>query len=131
LTKSYRVTVVYNKNYEVLSGSFFANAYYHFFISALQRSKHLEVKYFSVEKSLDIKKIQNEIDVIVLPSFTGELVGIEDTDIPVIYRTGDCHDITKSFANQMHKKYKLIIILDTCLIVIFINFILSISSSRL
>jgi len=106
LTEKFRVAVVYNKNYEALSGNFFANAYYHFFITVFKRNEHLEAKYFAVEKSLDIKKIQNEIDVILLPGFTGELVGIEDTDIPVIYRAGDCHDITKSFANQTHKKYK-------------------------
>ncbi len=107
MTEKFSVAVVYEKNDVVLSGNFFANAYYHFFMSALKRNECLEVKYFPVEKSLDIKKIQNEIDVILIPVYPGELVGIQDTKIPVIYRAGDCHDITKSFANLMHKKYKI------------------------
>jgi len=107
LIEKFRVAVPYEKSDVVLSGNFFANAYYHFFMSALNRNECLEVKYFPVDKSLNIKDIQNEIDVILIPSYPGELVGIQDTNIPVIVMANDPHSITKSFANRMQEKYKI------------------------
>jgi len=107
LAEKFRIAVIYKKSDVVLSGNFFANAYYNFFMLALKRNEYLDVKYFPVDKSLNVKAIQNEIDVILIPVYPGELVGIQDTNIPVILMANDPHSITKSFANRIHKKFKI------------------------
>ena len=63
-----KVAVVYKGNEPILSGDYFAKTYYNFFMVALKRSNFIELKYFPTDKVFDLNKINEQIDVILLPA---------------------------------------------------------------
>ena len=107
-----KVALIYKKSYEFLSGNYFDNTSYHFFMYALKRNKKIEVDYFPAENSFDTSKLKGKYDLILLPNnYTDgtpdELIGIKNVGIPVISRTGDPHDAKRLNQFQFHEKFNI------------------------
>lgn len=106
-----RVAFIYKPSDVFLTGNHFDNTTYYFFIEALKRNQSLDVTYFQEEYSIDISKIEDSIDVIIIPGNHSmnvpKLKGIEESNVPVIARTGDFHNAKKYNTFQFHKKFKI------------------------
>lgn len=107
-----KVAFIYKQTCDFMTGTFFANAYYHFFIDALERNNRIAVTNFPADDKFDTRQLKDEFDVILLcenhPKGTpDELVGIEDLNIPVICRVNDAHDARLKGKIQYHAKYKI------------------------
>lgn len=104
-----KVAFIYKKSNVFMTGKHFDNNYYNFFIKALSRNKNIEVTYFKEEEKFDISRLKNKVDVILLwqnnEFGTPDLVGIRDSNIPVITRCADPRqaNVTKKY----HKKWKI------------------------
>lgn len=112
ISEKIRVSFIYKKSCEFLTGNHFANTYYHFFMHALKRNPRLEVSYISTGKSYDVRSLKNKTDIILLfdnsPIGTpDELIGLKELDVPVISRVNDPHDAEKLNKIQYHDKYKI------------------------
>jgi len=112
LVDKIRIAVIYRKEMEFLSPTFRDNTLYYFFKHALNRNQRLDVEFFLAEKKFDIKILKNNFDVILLPDnrfphIPTELLNIEETNIPVISRTGDPHHIKKYNKLQIHESHKI------------------------
>lgn len=112
MNKKIKVAFIYKQNCVFLTGSFFANAYYHFFMNALKRNNKIDVDYFPTGNSFDISTLKNNYDIILLSDNTpygtpDEILGIKDSDIPVISRVNDPHWAKKEKSAQYHEKYKI------------------------
>ena len=95
--KKIRVSLVYKKSYNYFQPDHFDQTSYDFFFKALKRNDQLEISYYPCEKKFDISKIKGKCDVILLPNNRTDgspdvLIGIKNSNIPVISRTGDPHD---------------------------------------
>ena len=106
-----KVAFIYKPSDIFLTGNHFDNTTYYFFMEALNRNKSLEILYFKEENSIEISKIKNLIDVIIIPGNHSMNVpylhGINEFKIPVISRTGDFHNAKKYNTFQFHKKFKI------------------------
>ena len=104
-----KVAFIYKESNIFMTGKHFDNNYYNFFIKALSRNNKIEVTNFKEEEKFDISKLSNKFDVILLwqnnEFGTPDLVGIRDSNIPVITRCADPREanITKKY----HKKWKI------------------------
>ena len=82
-----------------LNGSGYDKIEYYFFNHAIFRNKNLEVNYLNTLDKIDVSKLKNDYDVILLPEVTIaavlSLAGIKDCDIPVIAKAHDPHAILK------------------------------------
>jgi len=81
-------------------------------MDALRRNKNLDVTYFACENSFNISEIKNKFDIILLPhnrtdGVPDELIGIEESEIPVIARSGDPHEARHFNPRTLHKKWKI------------------------
>jgi len=105
-----KVAFIYEKSTVTLSPKYHNLGHYNFFINALQRNKRLEVINFPSEKKIDVRNIAEKFDIILLygnqPWLAPELIGIHETDIPVISKSGDTHSDSIN-AKLMHEKYKI------------------------
>ena len=95
--KKIRVSLVYKKSYNYFQPDHFDQTSYDFFFKALKRNIQLEISYYPCEKKFDVSKIKGKCDVILLPNNSTDgspdvLIGIKNSNIPVISRTGDPHD---------------------------------------
>ena len=104
-----KVAFIYKASNIFMTGKHFDNNYYNFFIKALSRNQKIEVTNFTEEEKFDVSKLNNKFDIILLwennEFGTPDLVGIRDSDIPVITRSADPREaeITKKY----HKKWKI------------------------
>ena len=108
--KNIRVAFIYNESNVFLTGKYFDNVYYNFFMKALHRNKDITVSNFPTKNSFDTSILKNDFDVILLWSnFEGgmpkELENIHKLDIPVIARASDPANAKKSI--KSHKKWKI------------------------
>ena len=95
-----RVALVYKKSYNYFQPDHFDQTSYDFFFKALKRNMQLEISYYPCEKKFNISKIKNKCDVILLPKNRTDgspdvIIGIKNSNIPVISRTGDPYDAKK------------------------------------
>ena len=104
-----KVAFIYKASNIFMTGKHFDNNYYNFFLKALPRNKNIEVTNFTEEEKLDIGKLENKFDVILLwqnnEFGTPDLINIKNSKIPVITRCADPREtkITKKY----HKKWKI------------------------
>ena len=104
-----KVAFIYKESNIFMTGKHFDNNYYNFFIKALSRNNKIDVTYFKEEEKFDISRLSNKFDIILLwqnnEFGTPDLVGIRDSNIPVITRCADPKEaeITKKY----HKKWKI------------------------
>ncbi|RZD48632.1 MAG: hypothetical protein CXT78_01005 [Thaumarchaeota archaeon] len=105
------VAFIYKPSDIFLAGNHFDNTTYYFFMEALKRNESLEISYFKEEHSMDILKIKDSVDAIIIPGNHSmnvpNLHGINESKIPVIARTGDFHNAKKYNTFQFHKKFKI------------------------
>ena len=104
-----KVAFIYKASNIFMTGKHFDNNYYNFFLKALPRNKNIEVTNFTEEEKLDIGKLENKFDVILLwqnnEFGTPDLINIKNSKIPVITR---CADPRESKAiKKYHKKWKI------------------------
>ena len=98
--KKIRVSLVYKKSYNYFQPDHFDQTSYDFFFKALKRNDQLEISYYPCEKKFDISKIKGKCDVILLPNNRTDgspdvVIGLKNSNIPVISRTGDPYDAKK------------------------------------
>ena len=118
--KKIRVALVYKKLYNYFQPDHFDRTSYDFFFKALKRNKQLDVSYYPCEKNFDVSKIKGKCDIILLPNNCSvdyddgstdgapdALIGIKNSNIPVISRTGDPHDAKKYNQIELHEKFKI------------------------
>ena len=104
-----KVAFIYKASNIFMTGKHFDNNYYNFFLKALPRNKNIEVTNFTEEEKLDIGKLENKFEVILLwqnnEFGTPDLINIKNSKIPVITRCADPREtkITKKY----HKKWKI------------------------
>jgi len=96
-TTKTKVALIYKKSYNYFQPNHFDQTSYDFFFKALKRNIQLEISYHPCEKKFDVSKIKGKCDVILLPNNSTDgspdvLIGIKNSNIPVISRTGDPHD---------------------------------------
>jgi len=96
-TTKIKVALIYKKSYNYFQPNHFDQTSYDFFFKALKRNIQLEISYYPCEKKFDVSKIKGKCDVILLPNNSTDgspdvLIGIKNSNIPVISRTGDPHD---------------------------------------
>ena len=97
MDKKINVALIYKKSYNYFQPDHFDRTSYDFFFKALKRNIQLEISYYPCEKKFDVSKIKGKCDVILLPNNSTDgspdvLIGIKNSNIPVISRTGDPHD---------------------------------------
>ena len=100
MNKKINVALIYKKSYNYFQPDHFDRTSYDFFFKALKRNKQLDIFYYPCEKKFDISKIKNKCDVILLPNNRTDgspdvIIGIKNSNIPVISRTGDPYDAKK------------------------------------
>ena len=118
--KKIRVALVYKKTYNYFQPDHFDRTSYDFFFKALKRNKQLEISHYPCEKNFDVSKIKGRCDIILLPNnrvvdygdgstdgAPDELIGIKESGIPVISRTGDPHDAKKYNQIEFCEKNKI------------------------
>ena len=98
--KKIRVSLVYKKSYNYFQPDHFDQTSYDFFFKALKRNNQLEISYYPCEKKFDVSKIKGNCDVILLPNNRTDgspdvVIGLKNSNIPVISRTGDPYDAKK------------------------------------
>jgi hypothetical protein len=98
--KKIRVSLVYKKSYNYFQPDHFDQTSYDFFFKALKRNNQLEISYYPCEKKFDVSKIKGRCDVILLPNNRTDgspdvVIGLKNSNIPVISRTGDPYDAKK------------------------------------
>ena len=96
-TTKIKVALIYKKSYNYFQPDHFDRTSYDFFFKALKRNKQLEISYHPCEEKFDVSKIKGKCDIILLPNNSTDgspdvLIGIKNSNIPVISRTGDPHD---------------------------------------
>ena len=106
-----KVAFIYKPSNPFYNKEHFDNTTYYFCMHALKRNKNLEVSYFPAEKSFDATKLKGKFDVIMLGNHNSatpdEIIGIRQSDIPVIARCGDFHNAKKYGTIKFHEKYKI------------------------
>jgi len=104
-----RVAFIYKPSNIFMTGKHFDNNYYNFFLKALPRNTEIEVTNFAEEEKIDISKLENKFDVILLwqnnEFGTPDLIGIRDSKIPVITRSADPREWKTT--KEYHKKWKI------------------------
>ena len=118
--KRIRVALVYKKSYNFFQPDHFDRTSYDFFFKALKRNKQLEISHHPCEKKFDVSKIKGKCDIILLPNnrivdygdgttdaAPDALIGIKNSNIPVISRTGDPHDAKKYNQVEFCEKNKI------------------------
>ena len=110
--KKIRVSLVYKKSYNYFQPDHFDQTSYDFFFKALKRNDQLEISYYPCEKKFDISKIKGKCDVILLPNNRTDgspdvVIGLKNSNIPVISRTGDPHDAKKYNQIEFCEKNKI------------------------
>ena len=104
-----KVAFIYKASNIFMTGKHFDNNYYNFFLKALPRNKNIEVTNFTEEEKLDIGKLENKFDVILLwqnnEFGTPDLINIKNSKIPVITRCADPREI--EITKKYHKKWKI------------------------
>jgi hypothetical protein len=103
-----KVAFIYKASNIFMTGKHFDNNYYNFFIKALSRNNDIDVTNFKEEKKFDISRLNNKFDIILLwqnnEFGTPDLVGIRDSNIPVITRCADPREAGTT--KKYHKKWK-------------------------
>lgn len=112
MNEKIKVAFIYKYDCEFLTGKFFANAYYHFFMDALKRNDKIDVTYFPADNKFDVSILKNKYQIILLPDNSpmatpDELIGIKDINIPVISRVNDPHSVEKQGKIKYHENYKI------------------------
>ena len=81
-------------------------------MKALKRSSKLDMEYFPSKQKFEISELKNNFDLILIPDNLNEgtpdeLVGIRESNLPVISRVGDFHDVQRKGKLQYDKNYKI------------------------
>ena len=111
-TTKIKVALIYKKSYKYFQTNHFDQTSYDFFFKALKRNIQLEISYYPCEKKFDVSKIKGKCDVILLPNNSTDgspdvLIGIKNSNIPVISRTGDPHDAERYNQIEFCEKNKI------------------------
>jgi hypothetical protein len=96
-----RVAFIYHKSNVFLSGTYFDNTYYNFYMNALKRNKELEVTYFPTDDIFDSNILKNKFDIVLLwgdqpYGMPNKIIDINKLDIPVIANATDAQDAKKA-----------------------------------
>ena len=107
-----RIALVYKKSYNFFQPDHFDRTSYDFFFKALKRNRQLEISYYPCEKKFDVSKIKGICDIILVPNNRTDgcpdtIIGIKNSNIPVISRTGDPHDSKKYNQVEFCEKNKI------------------------
>ena len=110
--KKIRVALVYKKSYNFFQPDHFDQTSYDFFFKALKRNKQLEISYYPCEKKFDVSKIKGVCDIILIPNNRTDgcpdtIIGIKNSSIPIISKTGDPHDTKKYNQIEFCEKNKI------------------------
>jgi len=110
--KKISVALIYRKSYNYFQPDHFDRTSYDFFFKALKRNKQLEIFHYPCEKKFDVSKIKGKCDIILLPNNRTDgspdvLIGIKNSNIPVISRTGDPHYAKKYNQIEFCEKNKI------------------------
>lgn len=105
-----KAALPYKNSNDFMTGKFYDNTYFHFFVSALKRNPNIQVTYFPVETTFDTSILENNFDLVLLWSNADygnpdKLLGVEKLNIPIIARVGDPSDAKNSIKN--HDKFKI------------------------
>ena len=105
-----RVAFIYHKSNVFLSGTYFDNTYYNFYMNALKRNKELEIIYFPTDDIFDSNILKNKFDIVLLwgdqpYGMPNKIIDINKLDIPVIANATDAQDAKKAI--QYNKKWKI------------------------
>ena len=114
--KKIRVALVYKKSYNFFQPDHFDRTSYDLFFKALKRNRQLEISYYPCEKKFDVSKIKGVCDIILIPNNRTDgcpdtIIGIKNSSIPIISKTGDPHDTKKYNQIEFCEKNKMIIYL--------------------
>lgn len=105
------VAMVYNKSH--IHNTVEPRVFYHFFMEALPRHKHLDVSFIGhYANRLDVDKIARDYDVVLLPQINEmstviALKGIKDKAIPVIAFADDPHSFLKTNVLRIYSELKI------------------------
>lgn len=107
-----RVSLIYKSTYNYFQPTHFDRTSYDFFFVALKRNPELDIRYICVDDNYDITKLKGNTDIILLPNnyktaVPENLIGIHQSNIPVIVRTGDPHLAKKLNLFSYHDKWKI------------------------
>ena len=124
--KKIRVALIYKKSYNFFQPNHFDRTSYDFFFKAFKRNEQLEVTHYPCEKNFDVSKIKDKTDIILLANnrvvdyhngttdaAPDALIGIENSNIPVISRTGDPHWAEKYNQVEYTEKNKIDILFSS------------------
>ena len=98
-----------------LSENNFFTQHRNLFLKALTRNENVDVSYYLCEKDFSIDKIKGKTDAILLYEdqnywancVPDELIGIQNSTVPVIVKIGDPWDGTKYDVKSSQEKYKI------------------------
>jgi len=110
--KKIRVALVYKKSYNFFQPDHFDRTSYDLFFKALKRNRQLEISYYPCEKKFDVSKIKGICDIILIPNNRTDgcpdtIIGIKNSSIPIISKTGDPHDTEKYNQIEFCEKNKI------------------------
>ena len=110
--KKIRVALVYKKSYNFFQPDHFDRTSYDLFFKALKRNRQLEISYYPCEKKFDVSKIKGVCDIILIPNNRTDgcpdtIIGIKNSSIPIISKTGDPHDTKKYNQIEFCEKNKI------------------------
>ena len=105
-----KVAFIYKADYSLLSGQHYDKTTKYFFMKALPRNKNINIKFYPVENEFDCSKLKGKTDIILLANNRTDatpekLIGIKESNIPVISRTGDPHLAKRYNQIDLHDKW--------------------------
>ena len=110
MNREIKVAFIYHKSNIFLTGKYFDNTYYHFFMNALKRNKLIETTYFPTDDKFDASILKDKFDIVLLFGnqpfgMPSELIGMQKLNIPVIVNATDVRDAKKAI--KYHEKWKI------------------------
>ena len=110
MEREINVSLIYKKNYNFFNQNHFDKTTYYFFMKALPRNKNINIQFYPVENEFDCRKLKGKTDIILLANNRTDatpekLIGIKESNIPVISRTGDPHSAERYNQIDFHDKW--------------------------
>jgi len=114
MERKIRISFIYKDCLSLSERNFFTQ-HRNLFLKALKRNENIDVSYYLCDAVFDVSKIQDKTDVILLYEdqniwancIPNELLGIKNTNIPVIVKIGDPWSATKYDVKASNEKYKI------------------------
>ena len=110
LNSKLRIAFIYHKENPFLTGNYFDNTYYNFFIKAFKRNPKLTSTNFPTEDRFDCAELKDDFDAVILWEngafgMPKKIIGINDLKIPIICRTADPAEAKKS--RKFHEEWNI------------------------